>query len=165
MVSLTSLLSINHQLVVLWIVSKVADLINSYGEGLQLIVTNSITSAGVYNNYTASNGKYPNGIVPLGTSSNTPTLYVQPPAFTITSNVTGSSDPSDYSVGDMTAKPAFAFVDATHPLAIVSVPFIQKAKPGGWPIWVWALIIVLILVVIAIIIAGVMMGYKKYKNR
>lgn len=147
------------------IVMKVDDLVGAYGDGVSLRLTNSITSAGVYSNYANGGTNYPDGIIPLGTKQSEPRLYVQLPSYTITSNVLGSSDPSNYAVGDMISKPLFAFTSSTFGLALVDTPFIRKSKPGGWPIWIWSLIVILFIVLVVVIIAGAMMGYKKYKNR
>lgn len=159
------------------LVFKVDDLASQYGtteSPLNLRVTTTIGTSGVYMAYhdvpegqMGYNVNFPAGMVPLGTSFSGPTMFVKLPSFAITSNVAKSVDPADYVVGDMSTGPAFAYGNATTPLAVVqNVPYVTKAAPGGLPNWVVIMIlIVLVVVIVSMIGGGFMYVMKKKKER
>jgi hypothetical protein len=145
------------------ILFRIQDIIDKYGEDVDVHITNEITDTYVYDYYYVANKKDPvDGKVPLGTPEGKKLLYVAPPSYTITANVVGSVIPSDYAIGDIISGPKFAYADPDTPLALDEGPPYVQLKHSGLPRWSIILIVLLLLLVIIIAVVG---GYKYYKKK
>lgn len=134
---------------------RIADLESKFGSGLDVRVTTHIASDGVLDG---------DSTLAIGSVVSTPTLYVKLPVFSITANVkiTDAADLSRYTNGGMTSAPVYAYGNAGFNLGIVGVNFELRQEAGGWPIWVWFLILA---VFILVVIIAIFFGHKAYKKK